>query len=319
MILGGAWVALSAATGAAAAFGAASALQHRVAGQVPDAQGLRPRQILRFAAATVSHPLWLLSSTADLAGLALHVVALRAGALAIVQTALVSGVVFALALEQILARRRPRTDHIVFSCLLVAGLGVFLAAAGLPDRPDTLPGRGGTCAALAGGLGVVGFCAMVARRRPGPPAAALLGTAAGVAFAGTAALIKVCARLAGDRPAVLIHRWPLYALATVGGVGLLLNQLAFQAGPLSASLPAITVVDPLVSVALGLWLFHEPLRHSPDAVLVQGAALALASGAAIVLAGRPRRAAVDAPDAPPPLVSAAPSPAPSRHPKGAAP
>ena len=129
-------------------------------------------------------------------------------------------------------------------------------------------------------------CALAARRRPGRPAAALLGAAAGIAFAGTAALIKVCARQGSAGVGNLLTHWPLYGLAAVGAVGLVLNQLAFQAGPLNASLPAITVTDPLVSVALGVWLFHEPVRHSGVALGLEAAALAVTSVAAVAVTRR---------------------------------
>lgn len=59
-----------------------------------------------------------------------------------------------------------------------------------------------------------------------------------------ATLIKACTNLLVQGPVTLMTSWQLYALLAIGAVGLLPNQLAFQAGPLSESLPAITVVDP---------------------------------------------------------------------------
>jgi hypothetical protein len=76
---------------------------------------------------------------------------------------------------------------------------------------------------------------LVARDHPGATAAALLGIATGIAHAGTA-------------------------------THLLLNQLAFQAGPLAASLPAMTVVNPLLAVLLGVVVYDENLRHTPWAI-----------------------------------------------------
>ena len=73
-----------------------------------------------------------MSAAADVLGLGLHVVALRAGALVVVQTVLVSGVVFALAFERLLTRRPPRAEQLAWATVLVAGLGAFLFAAGLP-------------------------------------------------------------------------------------------------------------------------------------------------------------------------------------------
>lgn len=49
----------------------------------------------------------------------------------------------------------------------------------------------------------------------------------------------------------------------LGTAGLLLSQLAFQAGPLTASLPAMSTVDPLLSVAIGVLVYDEHVRRGP--------------------------------------------------------
>ena len=60
--------------------------------------------------------------------------------------------------------------------------------------------------------------------------------------------------------------------------------MAFQAGPLAASLPAITAVDPVASIALGLLLFDERLHGRPLAATVEGIALAVLAVAVVRLA-----------------------------------
>ena len=61
----------------------------------------------------------------------------------------------------------------------------------------------------------------------------------------------------------LLTHWQPYTLIAAGGLGLLLTQLAFQAGPLTASLPAIATVDPLLSIAIGVLVYDEHLRRGP--------------------------------------------------------
>jgi fumarate reductase subunit D len=56
-------------------------------------------------------------------------------------------------------------------------------------------------------------------------------------------------------------RWPIYALILGGIVGLLCEQAALHVGPLSVSQTFIVIVDPVVSVALGIWLYRERLHH----------------------------------------------------------
>jgi hypothetical protein len=38
-----------------------------------------------------------------------------------------------------------------------------------------------------------------------------------------------------------------------------MEQHAFQAGPLTASQPALVIGTPIVSIMIGVWLFHERL------------------------------------------------------------
>ena len=45
-----------------------------------------------------------------------------------------------------------------------------------------------------------------------------------------------------------------------GMIGLFCEQSALHVGPLAVSQPFIVIVDPLVSVLLGVWLYHEQLQ-----------------------------------------------------------
>ncbi len=56
--------------------------------------------------------------------------------------------------------------------------------------------------------------------------------------------------------------WQPYALGVCSVAGLVLNQSAFQAGHVGASLPAIAVVNPVLSCIFGVTLFDERLGVS---------------------------------------------------------
>ncbi len=123
-------VATVAALAAAALFAAATALQHRSAGLVgPAGSPKTGAEVTRFMASTVRHPLWALGTVADIAGFALHALALRDGPLTLVQPLLVTGVVFALPLRQLLDGRRPRRDEVAWAAALAVGLVGFLVIA----------------------------------------------------------------------------------------------------------------------------------------------------------------------------------------------
>jgi hypothetical protein len=199
----------------------------------------------------------------------LHAFALHVGALAVVQPLLVLGVLFALPLQRRLHRERIRRVELLWALALVAGL-------------------------LA--VGAAAVCVLVARGRQSATAAALLGVATGIAFAGTATLIKACTNVLAHSPVALLTSWQLYTLLATGAVGLLLNQLSFQAGPLSASLPAITVVNPLLAVLLGVTVYAENLRHTPWAITTEAGFLVLFTAAAFALT-RHQAAAAEPPHA----------------------
>jgi len=58
----------------------------------------------------------------------------------------------------------------------------------------------------------------------------------------------------------VISSWELYALIVVITLGTYLQQSAFQAGSLAQSLPAISVVEPVAAVILGMTVLEEALR-----------------------------------------------------------
>ena len=62
----------------------------------------------------------------------------------------------------------------------------------------------------------------------------------------------------------MFTHWPVYALALTGLAAELLNQAALHVGPLSISQPFIVIVDPIVSIALSVWIYGE--TFSPDAI-----------------------------------------------------
>src|SRR5262249_16849398 len=70
-------------------------------------------------------------------------------------------------------------------------------------------------------------------------------------------------------PVGVFTDWHLYALIPVGITALILEQNAYQSGPLAAPLTALTLVDPVVSVAIALAAFHEQLQVSRTGLAVE--------------------------------------------------
>jgi hypothetical protein len=276
-------VAIVAALFAAAFFAVSSALQHRSATDIPKVGSWRGRDLARFAGHTVRHVGWLVGTLADLIGLALHAVALNQGPLTLVQPLLVTGVVFALPLRQWIDHRHPSVRELTWAAALSVGLATFLVIATPVSTTNAAADRvPSEVAVVAVTLGIAGFT-WLGRRAAGNGAARWLGLATGVTFAASAALIKTTTDTLTRHPLGVFTSWPLYGLIVVGGLGLLLNQMAFQAGPLRISLPAMTASDPLLSLVIGVAVFDEHLRTGVVAVAAEVLSLGVVVLATVAL------------------------------------
>ena len=61
------------------------------------------------------------------------------------------------------------------------------------------------------------------------------------------------------------------------------KQAALHVGPLSVSQPFIVIVDPVVSVALGIWIYHERLRDSVAPLAIGVTAFAVMCAGVVLL------------------------------------
>jgi drug/metabolite transporter (DMT)-like permease len=293
---------VGASVGATAFFALSTALKHRSARTAPDVSGLAPRRLLRFVGATARHPLYLAALLADGLGLALQVYALHIGALSVVQPLLTTALLFSLVLAHRVAGTRITRRELAWGAVLVVALVGFMLASGTARTGSSamLQAADRAPAVLAGVMAVTlaATCVLTSRKLPSGGAAALMGIAVGIAYACTAALIKSCTNIVSSGLPALATSWQPYVLVVAGGIGMVLAQLAFQAGPLTASLPAIAAVDPLLSVAIGVWVYDERLSRGAWSVAAEVGCLTLMSVSAVLLSrvqaatedtGRPHR------------------------------
>jgi len=227
--------------------------------------------------------LWLLGLAFMAGTFAFSVVALYFGQLAVVQPLLVTELVFTLALRRLWLHDRIARRTWMAAGLICAGLAGFLLAA-QPAVGDRSPTPGAWAWALATRTALVLVC--IAVSRAGSPArrAAALGVAAGLVWSVDAAFVKATTDLlkAGGWSSLLVH-WPLYAIVFTGILGTFLVQAALTAGPLTASQPALLIVDPLASIALGLELFGEQLNDSALAIALSVLGLAVMAAGVILI------------------------------------
>jgi len=269
--------------------GWAAVLQHRQARRQPAGLLLTPRLVQRLAL----DPRWLAGLAVEVAAVGAEAIALRVGPVATVQAIKTSTIVFAV----LLARRRHDLIDGLIMALLVGGMAAYLIVA-QPTGSERAVAAGRWLVALAIVMIVVAACLAASREAAASQRALALGVAAGSIWALTAVLLKASVATVERHHLRGLLNWPPGALVLAGLVGMVINQSAFQAGELVWSLPAITVVEPLLGTVLGIIVYRERLHANTAAahvVLWAGAACALAG--AVVLSRRSARQGDMAPGA----------------------
>jgi drug/metabolite transporter (DMT)-like permease len=274
--------AITAALAASLSFAVSAVLEQRSAQQVPERGVFNPRLLLDLA----HYPLWLASIGATVIGLALQIVALHFGPLALVQPILVCDLVFAVLLAATLRRSPP--DRVILGGVIccAAGIAVFLAVAQPSGGTETVSAA--AVIPLAASLAAVLACCLAwAAKGPRTARPLALALASGVTYGVNAFLLKVVSFSLAQGFSEPLEQWPLYAVIVVGPVGFLLNQEAFQSGALiSPVLAIITTADPLVSITIAsLWL-NERLARAPAAIAAEVVSLAVMTAGIIMLAHR---------------------------------
>jgi drug/metabolite transporter (DMT)-like permease len=238
--------------------------------------------VWRTAIDLVRQPVWLLGGAFLVATFGFQALALYFGPLSVVQPVLVLELIFTLGLRVFLLHDDIASRTWSAALMICVGLATFLVVASPSEGTHVPNARQWIVAVSTRGLIVL---ALLLISRYGSPArrAALFGAATAVVWSVDAAFVKQTVDvLAHSGLLGLLVHWPLYAMIATGVLGTILLQSAYVVGPLAASQATLLIVDPLVSIVLGIELFHEQLRTGP--VYVSGAVAALAVlGAGVVM------------------------------------
>lgn len=264
---------------AAVLFAVASAVQQRSAADVPDAEAHGARLLLTLA----RRPRWWAGTLSDTGGFVAQAAALGLGSLLLVQPLLVTTLLVALPLGARWAGRRLRRSDWVWAALLVLALAAFALVGEPTAGVDRAGWRPWLPAWIVLGL-LVGGCLAGAAVRRGTARAVLLAVAAGVAYGVGAALTKGVVSQVDDGLLALLTSWETWLLAVAMAGGTLLQQSAYQAGSLEASLPAVTVGEPVIAVALGIGVLQERLRADGAEWALIGVLVVVMAAATVALA-----------------------------------
>jgi drug/metabolite transporter (DMT)-like permease len=211
----------------------------------------------RLALYLVRNPLWLFGVIAMVGSFVLQAVALYYGRLSVVQSILVTELVFSLVLGRLWLRRTVVPAAWASASVTSVGLAIFLTM----SEPKGGHAQGTPQAWLPALLtfgGLIAVLAILAGSGSPLRRAALYATGSGIVWAILATFMKSATEVLGTHGVVAtLEQGAIYGLIVAGIVGTVLTQAALHYGPLSISQPLMVIVDPVVSVILSVWIFGE--------------------------------------------------------------
>jgi drug/metabolite transporter (DMT)-like permease len=202
---------------------------------------------------------WWLGSLVAAAGFALQAAALGFGSVLLVQALMVTALLFALPINAWLTHRRVTRWEWTWAVLLAAAVAVIVTV----GNPTAGHSRGSLETWIVV-IAVIGpamvLCVLGARIWSGTTSAVLLALVSGALWGLFAVLTKGVVHRLEDGIWELLRTPELYVWALVAIVGTAVQQSSFRAGSLTASLPTMTVAEPVVGSVLGIVVLGEALR-----------------------------------------------------------
>ena len=243
----------------------ASVAQRVAAAPAPGELTLSWRLILFL----IHRPVWFFGILCMIGGFLFQLAALHFGDLSLVQPVIATELLFVFAYLAVRNRKGVRLWDWVSALGMAGGLGLFLFLAH-PTGGSTTNATAWmwilAATATFTAVGLVAALAVLPVPRGRTPSATrravLFSVSAGIAWGFVAAVIKELSTHVPQGAYAVFTNWSPYVLVLTGATAMFLVSNAFQAGPLAASQPGLTIVDPLVASLLGVTLFSEHLNHS---------------------------------------------------------
>ncbi len=226
---------------------------------------------------------WWLGGVAAVASAALQAVALGLGSVVLVQALQVTALLFALPVYAWMTRQGLTRREWGWAVLLAVAVAVFVAV----GEPAAGYQRASlqTWALVAVVVGpAMAFCVLGTRLCSGPMAAVLLAVVSATSWALFAVLTKAIVDVLDGGLWALVRTPELYGWLLVAALGTVFQQSSFRASSLTASLPTMTVAEPLVASLLGVTVLGESLGAGGLETLALVGAVALVVVATTALA-----------------------------------
>ena len=227
---------------------------------------------------------WWLGGLAAITNYSLQAGALAWGSVVLVTSLQVTALLFALPLYAHLSKHRVTRWEWIWALVLAAALAVVIIVGDPSSGHQRASLSTWLIVALVMGPALV-LCVLGARVWTGRPVAAvLLAVVAGSSLALFAVLTKGVVEVAEQGPGAVVSAPEFYPWLVVALCGMVFQQSAFRAGALTASLPTMTVVKPVLAGVLGITVLGETLNTEGPAAFVLVSAVALMIIATVALA-----------------------------------
>lgn len=225
---------------------------------------------------------WWLGSLVSAAGFGLQAAALGFGSVLLVQALLVTSLLFALPINARLTRMRVSRFQWTWAALLAASV-IVIVTVGNPTEGDSRASFETWLLVIAILGPAMVACVIGARVFSGPVSAVLLAMVSGALWGVFAVLTKGVVDRLDDGVVALLRTPELYVWALVAIAGTAWQQSSFRAGSLTASLPTMTVTEPVVGSVLGVVILGETLRpgEAGDVTLVLAFAVMIVATVAL--------------------------------------
>lgn len=262
-------LAILCALGAATVFGVAAVLQGVATARADDVAVLDPRLLLRL----LRQPVFLVALLLNGTGFLLHVAALQALPLFLVQAVIASSVAVTAVLSvRVFAAGLGPVQWAAVG-LVVLGLVLLGLSAGAGEALPPADGVAGLLLAVVAGVVVL---AAAVRRLPGAAAPVLLGLLAGTGFG----VVAVAARLLPELGPALLTSSLVGVLLLAGTTAFLVYSAAMQRGSVTTATAAMVITQTVVPAVAGLLLGD---RVRPGLAPLAALGFALALGGALAL------------------------------------
>ena len=202
---------------------------------------------------------WWLGSVVAAVGFALQAAALGLGSVLLVQALLVTSLLFALPINARATHRRVTRWEWLWAALLAAAVVVIVTVGNPTEGHSRASLETWTTVVVVLGPALV-LCVVGANVVKGPVSAVLLGVVSGALWGLFAVLTKGVVDRIDDGLWEMVRTPELYVWAVLAIAGTAFQQSSFRAGSLTASLPTMTVAEPVVGSVLGIVVLGEALR-----------------------------------------------------------